>query len=157
MSLNGEEKVGNLVARQLILLRKIMKKNCGIWLDNKQAFIVTLENQNAKLERLLSEVEDFRPVGGYGGANASLGQDAVSESKMLARKKAQLKKYFQRIIDAVADCEKLVVIGPAQAKIEFEKELAGASKFKGELVAVETADSMTENQVVSKIKGYFED
>ena len=48
----------------------------------------------------------------------------------------------------------MLIFGPGEAKYEFEKKLQRRGLNK-HIVAIETTDSMTENQIVAKVKDYF--
>ena len=66
-----------------------------------------------------------------------------------------LKKYYDDIKRAVASADELFIFGPAEAKKGLEKSIAEDKNFKPELLGVETADSMTKNQMVAGVKAFF--
>ncbi len=45
--------------------------------------------------------------------------------------------------------------GPAQTKMQFEKRINEDKNITSKLKKIETSDSMTENQIVAKVKKIF--
>lgn len=133
-----------------------MKTQTGIWLDSDKALLVHLKEGEASIEKIESEVEHYHPKGGYGSSNKQLGQDAVSESAYRERKDQQLKRYYHKVMDQVAASDELLICGPGEVKVWFNKELENTKSFdQNKIRAVESADSMTENQLVAYVKDYF--
>ena len=131
-------------------------KKAGIWLDKDKAFIVTLENDNESIVKILSDIEHFRIHGGSGTRFKGGPQDVVQDSKFLEREKHQLKSYFKEIVSHITDIDTLVIFGPAQTKEKFAKELKTnfiqlSTKIKG----IEPADSMTDNQIKAWVRNYY--
>jgi hypothetical protein len=54
----------------------------------------------------------------------------------------------------VRNAESLVILGPGEAKGELRKRLV-KNKLGGRVAAVETADKMTDRQIVAKVREYF--
>ena len=131
-------------------------KNIGIWLDKEKAFIVAFENGKETFSTIISNVENFKADGGSGTRFKGGPQDVVQDSKYLEREKHQLKAYFSEIVNEIKDAKELVIFGPAETYLKFEKELIEkykevSSKVKG----VKNADSMTKNQTISLIRDFF--
>lgn len=59
------------------------------------------------------------------------------------------------IIENIKTAEELVVFGPAQMKIELEKQIKEIQPLAKKLLEVVSADSMTENQIVAWVKDYY--
>lgn len=128
-----------------------MSKNIGIWLDLENAKIIEGESINV----VASDLDHFNLKGGS-RANTPYGaQDATSESKHLERKKHQLKDYFQNIISELSDFERIVLFGPAETKTDFSKFLEEKKEIAEKVAGVETADSMTDNQLKEWVRNYF--
>lgn len=127
----------------------------GIWMDKKTAFIVTLNQREAKLEKLESDAE-FRPrIDGEGKAYTRFGdQYYTEEKKQQAKLEKQLKDYYEELFNKVKDYEELYIFGPAEGKTEFEKLLKEKKSFMG-IVTTETHDRLTENQIVAAVKKFF--
>ena len=128
-------------------------KKTGIWIDRNKAIIVTLENEQESLSRIVSEVEDYRAT-----SNKSEGGplEISKDKKYLEREKHQFKQYFKNIASEVKDTDALVIFGPAGTNEKFNKELREnyrgiSAKVKG----VKKVDSMTDNQIKAWIRDFF--
>ncbi len=132
-----------------------MTKNIGIWIDRRQAIIVHL-GQKERVLRIESLVEEGNIHGGYGSATKYLAQNAVSETKMTARKKQQLSDFFQRVIKQVDAADALYICGPGEARKLFQKQVNEDPQLKYKVLAVEPADSMTENQIRALVRDFFQ-
>lgn len=132
-----------------------MNRKIGIWLDTRTAYVIHIKDKGAEIQEILSQVEDFHPTGGARSKTLWGPQDSLNEHKYLERKKHQLKSYFEEVIKKVQKGDDLYIFGPAEAKIGLQKAIASQSQFPGNLLAVETADQMTENQKVKQVKAFF--
>jgi stalled ribosome rescue protein Dom34 len=128
-----------------------MEKKIGIWLDLEQAYLI----EGDAIRTISSDVEHFHLTGGS-RANTPYGaQDASSESKHLERKKHQLDDYFKRLSNELGSADQFVVFGPAETKTGFKKFIEANGDLAGKLAGVETADSMSENQLKEWVRNYF--
>jgi hypothetical protein len=132
-----------------------MKTNIGIWLDREQAVVVSLKNGNQEIQIVESNVEPYHVKGGARSKTPYGPQDAVSEQKMLNRRKKQLSHYFDDIKKAVQGAAKLYVFGPGDTKIGLEKSIRDDHLFRGISLTVETADNMTQNQKAAQVRDFF--
>ena len=71
------------------------------------------------------------------------------------RRKQQEKIYYQDLMESTNEADELYIFGPAEAKENFAKFLNKNTGFKSDIKAVDSADSMTENQKVAKVKAFF--
>ncbi len=127
----------------------------GIWLDERQAWIVSQKSKTVNLKAIDSDVETYHLHGGSGSSTPYGPQDAVSEPALNRRKNQQLKNYFQRVIDEVLPADRLYITGPAEAKIGLEKEISQLKDLSIQSLTIEPADSMTKNQFKAKVKDFF--
>jgi len=67
---------------------------------------------------------------------------------------AQLGKYLDDIIAHIRDVERILIFGPGEAKDGLLKRMEN-DNLKECIVEFETTDSMTDNQVAAKVRGYF--
>lgn len=133
-----------------------MDKQIGIWLDRNKAILVKPSENKEEFRIIESEIEDYNIHGGSGSSTPYGPQDAVSESKLLERRKQQEKAYFKKIIPELVRASSIAVFGPAEMKTELVKELQKHPEYKDQVVAVETADSMTDNQVIALVRDHFQ-
>ncbi len=137
-------------------LGHIMKKKIGIWIDHKEAILVSLEGDRTTVERIESNAESaFRPSGGRKAGGTSVAQSVSKEQKAEERRKHQFHNFYQMVIKKAGKADNLFIFGPGEAKHELEKEI---QKIKGQhdkIAAVKPSDRLTENQIVAKVKSFF--
>ena len=142
----------------MLKLDNILQMKVGVWLDKKQAIIVTLYNGETSLNTILSNIEDFHIHGGSGTRLKGGPQDVVQDSKYLEREKHQLKKYFDDIILQIKEANAIVLFGPAETCIKFNKQLINHHKDLSKKVkGVVKIDSMTKPQVKAWVKAFFKE
>jgi hypothetical protein len=130
--------------------------NIGIWLDKKKAFIVTLTKEIEVFETIISNVENFHIHGGSGTRFKGGPQDVVQDSKYLEREKHQFKIYFKELASEIEKADGILIFGPAEVKDKFKKELEDFYEdINTKVKDVQTADSMTGNQVKAWVRDYF--
>lgn len=130
-------------------------KQIGIWLDFREANVIHLQQGDTVVEHIPSLIERHNVGGGARSKSPWGPMDKVSESKYLARRKQQEKRYYEDILKAVQEVEELYIMGPAEAKIGLQQFLERQTSFKGRLLAVETVDSITPRQRIAKVKTFF--
>ncbi len=131
-----------------------MKNEIGIWMDLEKAIILNGEEMIKTIE---SNIEHFNLHGGARAKTPYGAQDATSETKLLERKKLQTKRYFETVLDHVANADKTVVFGPAETKLGFQKKINEDVQMKDKLVGVETTgNKMTENQLKEWVRNFYQ-
>ena len=84
-------------------------------------------------------------------------QEKSSETKAEERRRHQLHDYYQNVIHAIRDARGILILGPGEAKVEFEKEIKKTKELSSRIIGVETSDKLTENQLREKVKKFFKD
>ncbi len=131
-----------------------MKKQIGIWLDYRTAVIVDPKTRKT-IENIVSEIEEGNIKGGARSKTPWGPMDKVSESKVLHRRDQQEKNYYENIKNKVKDYNEIYVFGPAEAKTGLVKAMTSDNSFNGQVMQIDTADSMTENQMIAKVSDFF--
>jgi hypothetical protein len=135
-----------------------MKKQTGIWLDLRNAWIVNLPIEPDGVivaEHVSSGIEEHAAIentrmdtqwGPHGGNN----QHTIEERLHHAEK-----HYFTKILSHLhPSTEELVIFGPSEAKHGLRNLLE--EQHKGpKLMGVEAADHMTEHQMEAWVRNYF--
>ena len=133
-----------------------MKKQTGIWIDGTKAVLVTLNNGNESIREVDSDVEHRSAPDEEGDKGTFMGSSHLSqERKFDERKKQQLDWFIQEVIDMVKHDDELYVFGPAETKIRLKQRIDEEHGMAKKLKACETSDSMTQNQMVAKVKEFF--
>ena len=126
-----------------------MSRNVGIWIDHKKAVIVsTADDGQVTVRTLESEVGAHPHFGGQ--------QDGGGEKKYEERRFQDLDRYYDEVIGQLKNPDALLILGPGEAKLELKRRLGHDNAHAAWAVAVETADRLTEAQVVAKVKEHFE-
>ena len=123
-----------------------MKSQVGLWIDHREAVIITLNDHAEEIDRITSSVKDA--VSDADAPHASY-QDRHDK-----RVKAHLSQYYGQLITMIHNASSILIFGPGEAKYELEKKLKRRG-LNDLIAAIETTDSMTENQIVSKVKNHF--
>jgi hypothetical protein len=132
-----------------------MTKNIGMWIDHKRAVIVILTEKGMTMEHIDSEAGGrvhyrglTRPKTPY-SAQYQKGDDQLDRQFI-----GRLNKFYGTVISRLRDADALLIFGPGEAKSELEKRLAH-EKIRVNITNVETADKMTDRQIVAKVELYF--
>jgi hypothetical protein len=142
-----EEKMKNI--------HKTMKK-AGVWIDHKEAIIVFPEGDQTRLDSVESNAEShFHPSGGWKASGSSVAQAVSNEHKAEERRKHQLHKFYQAVIQKLSDVESIYILGSGGAKHELAEEFRKAKASHGRIAAIEGSDKLTRNQIVAKVKAFW--
>jgi hypothetical protein len=134
-----------------------MKKEVGLWIDHRQAVIVINLDQEEEVKRITSNVEKHvRYSGASHGGGASDSHNDASEDGRDRRFDDQLSQYYDEIITYLGDATSILIMGPGEAKVELQKRLEG-HELAGCIVAMKTADRMTNQQIVAGVRQHFRD
>ena len=134
-----------------------MRKQTGVWLDYRNANIITLGPKEVEVITIDSDIEtDFR-----GHMESSQPQFAnaanVMESKKLHRREHQEKAYFNELKSQLNESDEIIILGPGEAKLKFEHFLLNPSEHTKFIpLNVETTDYLTMNQKIAKVKELFD-
>jgi stalled ribosome rescue protein Dom34 len=128
----------------------------GVWIDTKRAVIVTLSNNEERMGKVYSGIESRKRIAGEGKQYTRMGKQYFSfEKKEEEKRKHQQKRYFQQVMEQIIDVNDLIIMGPAAAKSELEKELLKSKAGVSIHFNVITTGRLTEKQIVAAIKRYF--
>lgn len=131
-------------------------KNIGIWLDKDKAYVVEISANSEHLDTLASNLEHFKIHGGSGTRLKGGPQDVVQDSRYLEREKNQLRNYFNELIARLTDADNIAIIGPAETRIHFKKEIDTHHRNLSKKISkVAVSDSMTTNQIKAYFRDYF--
>ena len=132
-----------------------MKNEVGLWLDHRQAVIVMNLDQQEEVKRITSQME--KHVRYSGASPDSGGEEAHHDTTEDGRDRRfddELNRYYDEVISYLRDATSILILGPGEAKGELQKRLAGR-EFSGTIVAVETADKMTDHQIAAAVRRHF--
>ena len=135
-----------------------MEKQVGIWIDSKKAIIVTLDGQKEeKITEIDSEIENSVYHNKEGDKGTFSGEHhSDNETKFDNRKKEQMNYFLKSVLFYIKGSDYLYLIGPGETKIKLEQKIHDDKSLeKINLKAVETADSMTLNEIVAQVRDFY--
>ena len=125
-----------------------MGKFVGIWINNRKALIVSLEKGLEQHQTLESHaVRHVRLPGEPKGMSHPEKADGKYQDA--------LRTYFNEILENIKGAKEIFICGPGMAKENLKKLLLESGESEARIVAMETADKMTDNQVIAKAKEVF--
>jgi hypothetical protein len=134
-----------------------MMKNIGLWIDHKKAILVVQSEQGEDIQKIESEVG--RHVSYRGASHPRSPYSAQyqqGDDQLDNRFKEHLNKFYDKVIDHIRAAEAVLIFGPGEAKSELEKRITH-EKVKVQIVGIETADKLTDRQIATKVRHYFQE
>jgi stalled ribosome rescue protein Dom34 len=126
-----------------------MKRQAGLWIDHREAFVVLIGDNAEETERIESGME--KHVRFSGRSASEEGSEDDQRDRQFA---SHLNKFYDEVISHIRDAESILLFGPGEAKGELETRLANAG-LGGRVVGVETVDKMTDRQIAAKVRQHF--
>jgi hypothetical protein len=135
-----------------------MKRQVGIWMNTDKAVLVSLMNgKEDGIQTIESDIEsrshnprEMKPGSRTGTVLIDI------DKKMTQRKNHQMHNYFEKVMHSItSDTGEIYIFGPSNTKKHFEKELKKHSHFNSLKLEIESADKMTQPQMVARIKSHF--
>ena len=124
-----------------------MNRNVGLWIDHREAVIVTLTEQMEKTIRIVSGMEKRVRF-------SRKAKDGSAEDQRDRQFAGHLQKYYDRVVARIRDASSILIIGPGEAKIELQSSLEAAA-LGGCIVGIQTVDKMTERQIEATVREHF--
>jgi stalled ribosome rescue protein Dom34 len=132
-----------------------MKKEIGLWIDHREAVLVILTEGTEEILHITSSDEKHIRYSGRSHSRTPEGLKEVTAEDQRDRKfENELNKYYDEVIAAVRDADTIKIFGPGEAKGELKKRIK-RDGLKAHILAVETADKMTDRQVAAKVREHF--
>ena len=131
-----------------------MPRNVGLWIDHKQAYINWQGEDN--LQIIPSNVEPKVPFSGGSRIGGLYNQNLGKELRFNDRFEHQLHEYYEKVVSMIHGAEYIFIMGPGEAKKELERELKKHKGLGKHVLKVETADKMTEHQIVARVKHFYQ-
>ena len=131
-----------------------MDRNVGLWIDHKQAYLIW--NEDGKVEVIPSRIEPPAHYSGGTKLGGKQNQKADIEARRSDRFRLQINKYYQQVMAAIKDASSILVMGPGEAKVEFQKAIKKSKDLQKRLLKVETTDKMTIYELVDYVRKFYE-
>lgn len=131
------------------------KCRSAIWIDSREAIIITFSKHKERLIRVESEVEDFHVRGGARADTPYGTQLAVSEQHYLKRKQHQFKLFFYKVLEHLTETDELVIYGPGEVRKAFQETILKLHQRHYQVVGCFAMDKMTDNQIKAAARNFF--
>ena len=132
-----------------------MKTIAGLWIDHRKAVIAIVSPEGEQTLEIESNVE--KQPGRFAGVRSTTpyeAQQVPADDRREQEFTGTLHAYYDNVIAAIRDAESILIFGPGEAKGELKKRLEHA-KLGKHIIAIETADKMTDGQIAAKVREYF--
>jgi hypothetical protein len=134
-----------------------MKKEAVLWIDHRRSVIVVNHDQGVKIKWISSTMEKhIRYSGASHASNASAAHPDTTEDGRDRHFGDQLNRYYDKVISYLLDATSILIMGPGEAKIELQNRL-GDQGLCDRIVALKTADQMTDDQIAAKLQRFFQE
>ncbi len=131
-----------------------MNEKAGVWVDHRKAVVVRFSESGEEVVHVNSGAESQlrrsseHPTGNF--EPLQVPADDTQQHKYMA----ELNKFYDEVISHVSSAKSILICGPGEAKKELKNRMAEKLRVT-ENVVLETADIMTDAQVVAKIRQHF--
>jgi hypothetical protein len=122
-----------------------MERHIGLWIDHRQAVLVTITDNGEETKRLISGMEKHVRF------SSDPAEGSLAEDMRDRRFDNHLDRFYDRVVALVRDAETIQVFGPGEAKGELVKRLE-RDGLEGRIVGVEAVDKMTDRQIAAKVR-----
>ncbi|MBE9196396.1 MULTISPECIES: hypothetical protein [Synechocystis] len=134
-----------------------MSNQLGLWIDHKKAVIVSIAETEEKIKEILSDVETQPRRSGDSPMKGSYEALQVPADDSQQNTLTQdFNTYYDELIDYIRNAESIFIFGPSSAKNEL-KQCLEANNLGAKVIGMETSDSMTNPQIVAKVRDFFAD
>lgn len=128
----------------------------GVWIDHQRAVIVLLQNDEIKIDEIISGVISHERFKGEGTDKIKSGEQIVNrEIHKEAKKQNELKVFYEKIVDQLIDSSHIYIVGPAEAKYGLGKQIKKHKVLKNISLIVAAADNLSVNKIVAEVKKIY--
>ena len=132
-----------------------MTKQIGLWIDHREATIVTLTDDGEETKHILSNNGKHIKYSGSSHSKTPEGlKEVTSEDQRDRMFGNHLNKFYDEVIEYIRTADSIQIFGPGEAKGELEKRMAKEG-LKGCILAIETTDKLTDHQLAAKVRERF--
>ena len=132
-----------------------MNGKIGVWVDHQKAIVVKILDSGEETTAVYSSAESQLRRSSDRTDGSFEPQQVPADDKRERKHKAELNSFYDEIISHLSSTSGILVFGPGEAKKELRNRMVEKHGVT-ENVTVETADSMTDAQVVAKVRDHFQ-
>ena len=134
---------------------RALKTWAGLWIDHREAVIVLLSGNKQETKRIKSGVErQLRRSGASPSAAPFESQMVPADDSREREYTGNLANYYEEVISCLRPASAILLFGPGEAKGELKKRIE-RDRLDLRINRFETADKMTERQIVQKVRQHY--
>jgi len=133
-----------VITLKIHMQQKTPKQQAGVWLDQRSATIISTSAEEGD--------GDFSI---QGKVTADEEQRRGSEHAMNSAKHADTLKYFKSLSTALSKYDDILIFGPGKLQEQFHNFLNEDARFKNTKISLDTAEHLTEPQMIARVREYF--
>ena len=126
-----------------------MKKDIGVWIDHRKAVIVIISDKEEEVKEISSNMEKHVRY------SNDASEDGAPEDTRDRQFDNQLNAFYDAVVAVIHDGDTIQIFGPGEAKGELKKRLESKG-LKQHILAIESADKMTDRQIAAKVRERFQ-
>lgn len=132
-----------------------MQITAGLWIDHRQAVIVTVSRNGEVKKRITSSIEkQLRRSGRSRPRPTYKSRGSAADNSREREYRGQPSDFYDEIIAYIAAATTILIFGPGEAKDELRKRMEQKADAK-RTVRLETAGEMTDKEIVAKVRRQF--
>ena len=132
-----------------------MSMKAGVWIDHHKAVVVLMKDGGEEIKQIESNANNpSASPGGPGSKQPDRSKGSADEKAQEHKFMSHLNTYYDEVLTCLRDADSLLILGPGEAKGEFQKRLE-SKKFPAHVVELETADKLTDHQIAANVRQHF--
>ncbi len=129
--------------------------NAGVWIDHRRAVVVLLTATGDETRVIVSHVEKHLERGGDSPLKGSY--EAMQVPADDSRQRAltgELNIYYDAVVAAMRSAERLILLGPGEAKGQLRKRFERA-RLGDHVVAIVAEQLISDREVAARVREFF--
>lgn len=134
-----------------------MKTQTGIWIDGTKALVIAFNKGKETVREILSNIENHVHHPQHEGDRGTLmGTHHLSnEKKFQQRHLHQENKFMDQVITEIKNADEIFIMGLSGMKHKLHNRIEENKQIKDKLKGLASADHLTLNQCVAKVKEFY--
>lgn len=120
------------------------KQHAGVCLDANHAIIIAIGEDK---EAGIYDIQDKLKMHDNGGGG--------SEHSMNNAKQTDTAKYFKTVSASLLPYDEILLFGPGKSQEQFHNFLKEDAQFNTKKITVDSADHLTDPQMIAKVRDFF--
>jgi stalled ribosome rescue protein Dom34 len=129
---------------KITMKQEKQKQYAGVWMDNEKAMIIANISKSEVADYKIQEKVKAEETHGGG-----------SEHSMNNARQAGNLKYFKALSKLLLSYDEILVFGPGKSQEQFQHHLQEDAQFKSKEISIDSADQLTNPQVIAKVRDFF--